>query len=164
MTTSKLKITVADVRLGKNVVIRDFVNAYGCTIGDDSHIGPFTEIQRGVVIGKRCKIQSHSFLCEGVTIEDEVFIGHGVMFTNDKLPRATNGDGSLQTRNDWQCLTTLVKKGASIGSNATVLPGIIIGEFAIIGAGSVVTKNVAPHTVVAGNPAKALSSPQSNAI
>jgi acetyltransferase-like isoleucine patch superfamily enzyme len=146
-----------DVVLGKDVVIRDFVNLYGCTIGDETQIGPFVEIQRGVVVGKRCKISSHSFLCSGVTLQDHVFIGHGVMFTNDKSPHATNADGSLQTSDDWECLPTLVKKGASIGSNATILPGITIGEHALVGAGAVVTKDVPAGATVVGNPAHPLS-------
>ncbi len=142
------------VTLGANVVIRDFVNLYGCTIGDASMIGPFVEIQSGVVIGKRCKIQSHSFLCSGVTLEDGVFVGHGVMFTNDKSPRSLRDDGTVQTADDWECLPTLVRKNASIGSNATILPGITIGEGAMVGAGSVVTKDVPAGATVVGNPAK----------
>ena len=155
MTTPLQKIA-ADVTLGKDVVIRDFVNLYGCTIGDGSQVGTFVEIQRGVVIGKRCKIQSHSFLCSGVTLEDDVFIGHGVMFTNDKYPASTNPDGTLQTAADWKELQTLVKKGASIGSGATILPGITIGEGALIGAGAVVTKDIEAKAVVAGNPARVM--------
>ncbi len=143
-----------DVRLGSNVKIYAFVNLYGCEIGDDSRIGTFVEIQKGACIGRRVKVSSHSFICEGVTIEDEVFIGHGVMFINDKYPRATNSSGSLQTEADWQCITTLVKQGASIGSNATILCGITIGKGAIVGAGSVVTRDVPDWTVVAGNPAR----------
>ncbi len=143
-----------DVRLGNNVKIYAFVNLYGCEIGDDSRIGTFVEIQKGACIGRRVKVSSHSFICEGVTIEDEVFIGHGVMFINDKYPRATNSSGSLQTEADWQCITTLVKQGASIGSNATILCGITIGKGAIVGAGSVVTRDVPDWTVVAGNPAR----------
>lgn len=154
---SDLARIAPDVKLGKDVIVRDFTNLYGCTIGDESQIGPFVEIQRDVIIGKRCKIQSHSFLCSGVTIEDCVFIGHGVMFTNDKNPRATNRDGSLQTANDWVCLPTLIKTGASIGSNVTILPGVTIGERVIVGAGAVVTKDVPDDTTVVGNPAKALS-------
>ncbi len=146
----------ADVRLGKDVIIRDFVNLYGCTIGDETQIGPFVEIQRDVVIGKRCKISSHSFLCSGVTIEDDVFIGHGVMFTNDKFPASTNPDGSLKTAADWEQLPTLIKRGAAIGSNVTILPGITIGEGALVGAGSVVTKDVEAKTVVVGNPARVI--------
>lgn len=151
---SSNKRIAADVVLGKDVVIRDFVNLYGCTIGDETQLGTFVEVQRGVSIGKRCKIQSHSFLCEGVTIEDGVQIGHGVMFTNDKFPRAIKEDGSLKDNSDWECLPTLVKTGAAIGSNATILPGITISEWALVGAGSVVTKDVPARTIVAGNPAK----------
>ena len=145
-----------DVKLGQDVKIYAFVNLYGCEIGDDSKIGTFVEIQKGVKVGKRVKISSHSFICEGVTIEDEVFIGHGVMFINDRYPRSTNLDGSLQIEADWDCTPTLVKKGASIGSNATILCGVTIGENAIVGAGAVVTKDVAPNTIVAGVPAKKL--------
>lgn len=147
-----------DVKLGNDVRIFAFTNLYGCEIGDESKIGTFVEIQRGAKVGRRCKISSHTFICEGVTIEDEVFIGHGVMFTNDLFPRATNGDGSLQTSADWKCLPTLVKKGAAIGSNATLLCGITIGERAVVGAGSVVTKDVPAGAVVAGNPARELKS------
>lgn len=143
-----------DVQLGNNVTVRDFVNLYGCTIGDGSSVGTFVEIQKGVTIGKNCKIQSHSFVCEGVTIEDGVQVGHGVMFTNDKFPRAVNDDGSRKTESDWKLERTVVKTGASIGSNATILPGITIGEWAMVGAGSVVTKDVPDRTIVAGNPAK----------
>ncbi len=145
-----------DVTLGKDVVIRDFTNIYGCEIGDESMVGPFVEIQSGVKIGKRCKIQSHSFLCSGVTLADGVFIGHGVMFTNDKSPRATKESGELQTADDWECIPTLVKRGASIGSNATILPGVTIGEGAMVGAGAVVTKDVPAGATVVGNPAKPL--------
>jgi UDP-2-acetamido-3-amino-2,3-dideoxy-glucuronate N-acetyltransferase len=145
-----------DVQLGKDVRIfhPDLVNLYGCTIGDDTRIGTFVEVQVGAVIGARCKISSHSFVCEGVTIEDEVFIGHGVMFTNDKFPRATNDDGTLQGANDWVVERTRVGRRAAIGSNATILCGITIGEGATVGAGSVVTKDVPPHAVVAGVPAR----------
>lgn len=146
----------ADVKLGKNVRIFGFTNLYGCEIGDDTKVGTFVEIQKGAKVGSKCKISSHSFLCEGVTLEDGVFIGHGVIFTNDLLPRATNDAGQLQGEADWKCIKTLVKKGASIGSNATLLCGITIGERAIIGAGSVVTKDVPPDTIVAGNPARIL--------
>ena len=145
-----------DVKLGNDVRIYAFVNLYGCEIGDESRIGTFVEIQKGVHIGKRVKVSSHSFICEGVAVEDEVFIGHGVMFINDKYPHATNPDGSSQTEADWTLTPTLVKRRASIGSNATVLCGVTIGEGAIVGAGSVVTKDVPPYTVVAGNPAKVL--------
>lgn len=143
-----------DVKLGRNVRIYGFTNLYGCEIGDDTKIGTFVEIQKGAKIGSRCKISSHTFICEGVTLEDEVFIGHGVMFTNDLFPRATASDGRLQTEADWKCIPTLVKRGAAIGSNATLLCGITIGENALIGAGSVVTKDVPPGAIVAGNPAR----------
>jgi acetyltransferase-like isoleucine patch superfamily enzyme len=132
----------------------DLVNLYGCSIGDETKVGAFVEIQKNVVIGKRCKISSHSFICEGVTIEDEVFVGHGVMFTNDVYPRATNADGSLQTQADWEVLPTKVCRGASIGSHATVLPNLTIGEGALVGAGAVVTRDVPPFAVVAGVPAR----------
>ena len=145
-----------DVKLGHGVKIFGFVNLYGCEIGDGSKIGTFVEIQRGAKIGSRCKVSSHTFICEGVIIEDEVFIGHGVTFTNDLLPRATNADGSPQTDADWKCEKTFVKKGASIGSGSTLLCGITIGEKSIVGAGSVVTKDVPPGMIVAGNPAKIL--------
>ena len=140
------------VVLGLNVAIfhPDLVNLYGCSIGDETKVGAFVEIQKNVVIGKRCKISSHSFICEGVTIEDEVFVGHGVMFTNDVYPRATNADGSLQTQADWEVLPTKVCRGASIGSHATVLPNLTIGEGALVGAGAVVTRDVPPFAVVAG--------------
>ena len=145
-----------DVKLGQGVKVFGFVNLYGCEIGDESKIGTFVEIQRGAKIGRRCKISSHTFICEGVTIEDEVFVGHGVMFTNDLHPRATNPDGSLQTAADWKCVPTVVKRGAAIGSGATLLCGITIGERATIGAGSVVMKDVPAGAVVAGNPARVL--------
>lgn len=146
----------SDVKLGQNVKIFAFVNLYGCTIGDNTKIGTFVEIQKGVTIGKNCKISSHTFICEGVTIEDEVFIGHGVTFINDLYPRATTPDGQLQSEQDWKVLPTVVKKRASIGSGATILAGVTIGEEAIVGAGAVVTRDVAPRTVVAGNPARLL--------
>lgn len=146
----------SDVKLGKGVKIYDFVNLYGCQIGNNSKVGAFVEIQRGVKIGKNCKISSHSFLCDGVTLEDNVFIGHGVMFTNDKYPRATTTDGVMKTERDWQCQKTVVKQGAAIGSGAIILPGVTIGVNAMVGAGAVVTKNVAANTVVAGVPAKVL--------
>jgi len=145
-----------DVKLGRDVRIYAFVNLYGCEIGDESKIGTFVEIQKGAKIGRRVKISSHSFICEGVTIEDSVFIGHGVIFTNDKYPRATTESGELQSEADWECVPTLVKRGAAVGSNATILCGVTIGEEAIVGAGSVVTHDVPPHTVVAGNPARIL--------
>lgn len=147
-----------DVKLGRDVRIFAFVNLYGCEIGDESRIGTFVEIQKGVKIGARCKIQSHTFICEGVTIESEVFVGHGVTFINDHQPRATAGGGQLQTEADWTCLPTIVKRGASIGSGATLLGGITIGENALVGAGSVVTKDVPANAVVAGNPARILKS------
>ena len=143
-----------DVKLGRDVKIYAFVNLYGCEIGDESKIGTFVEIQKGAKIGSRVKISSHTFICEGVTIEDEVFIGHGVMFINDKYPRSTTGQGSLQTEEDWVCTPTLIKRGASIGSNATILCGVTIGEGALVGAGSVVTHDVPAGAVVAGNPAR----------
>jgi acetyltransferase-like isoleucine patch superfamily enzyme len=145
-----------DVKLGRDVRIYAFVNLYGCEIGDESRIGTFVEIQKGAHIGRRVKVSSHTFICEGVTIEDDVFIGHGVMFINDKYPRSTNPDGSSQTEADWSVVPTLVKRGASIGSNATLLCGVTIGERAIVGAGSVVTRDVPPDTVVAGVPARRL--------
>jgi acetyltransferase-like isoleucine patch superfamily enzyme len=153
MSSSNQQIAPS-VKLGEGVKVFGFVNLYGCEIGDESKIGTFVEIQKGAKIGRRCKISSHTFICEGVTIEDEVFIGHGVMFTNDLFPRATNPDGSLQTDKDWTCLPTLVKKGAAIGSGATLLCGITIGERAVIGAGSVVTKDVPAGATVVGNPAR----------
>jgi acetyltransferase-like isoleucine patch superfamily enzyme len=150
------RLIADNVKLGRGVRIFAFTNLYGCELGDDVKVGTFVEIQKGAKIGNRCKISSHSFICEGVTLEDEVFIGHGVMFTNDLLPRATAADGALQTEADWTCVGTLVKRGASIGSNATLLCGITVGERAIVGAGSVVTKDVPPRAIVAGNPAKVL--------
>lgn len=142
-----------NVKLGRDVKIYAFVNLYGCEIDEGSRIGTFVEIQKGAKIGKNVKISSHSFICEGVTVEDEVFIGHGVMFINDKYPRATTSNGELQSETDWICIPTLVKKRASIGSNATILCGVTIGEDALVGAGSVVTRDVPPGAVVAGNPA-----------
>ncbi len=150
------RLIADNVKLGKNVKIYAFTNLYGCELGDDVKVGTFVEIQKGARIGNRCKISSHSFLCEGVVLEEEVFIGHGVMFTNDRLPRATAADGKLQTEADWHCESTIIKKGASIGSGATLLCGITVGERAIVGAGSVVTKDVPKNAIVAGNPAKVL--------
>jgi acetyltransferase-like isoleucine patch superfamily enzyme len=144
------------VKLGRDVKIYDFVNLYGCEIGDETKIGTFVEIQKGAKIGRRVKVSSHTFICEGVTIEDHVFIGHGVMFTNDLYPRATTASGELQTDADWKVVPTLVRRGASIGSGATILCGVEIGEGAIVGAGSVVTKDVPAGTIVAGNPARVL--------
>jgi UDP-2-acetamido-3-amino-2,3-dideoxy-glucuronate N-acetyltransferase len=151
-------IRLNNVELGRDVKIFSFVNAYGCRIGDGSKIGAFVEIQKNAEIGRNCKVSSHTFICEGVRIEDNVFIGHGVMFTNDKYPRATNRDGSQQTEEDWEVVPTLVKKGASIGSGAVVIAGVTIGENSIVGAGAVVTKDVPPETIVAGVPAKILRS------
>ena len=150
------KIIAPTVKLGRDVRLGDFVNLYGCTIGDETKIGPFVEIQKNAFIGKRCKIQSHTFICEGVTIEDEAFVGHGVMFTNDKYPRATADSGSLQTEADWKVIPTVIKRRASIGSNATILCGVTVGEEAIVGAGSVVLHDVPAKTIVAGNPAKVI--------
>ncbi len=154
LTLKTEKQSLNQVSVGENVRIFDFVNAYGCSIDDHSKVGAFVEIQKGATIGKSCKISSHTFICEGVHIEDNCFIGHGVMFTNDLFPRATRLDGTPQTEEDWNLVETHVKKGASIGSNATIICGVTIGENALVGAGSVVTKDVAPNTVVAGNPAK----------
>ena len=145
-----------DVSLGSDVRIVGFVNLYGCRIGDETTIGPFVEVQRGAMIGARCKISSHAFVCEGVTIEDEVFVGHHVCFTNDRVPRATRPDGTLQTSGDWELVPTVVEHGASIGSGAVILPGVVIGRGALVGAGAVVTRDVAPGTTVVGNPAREL--------
>ena len=150
------KKSINNVKVGTNVKIFDFVNAYSCQIDDNSKVGTFVEIQKGAFIGKNCKISSHSFICEGVHIEDNCFIGHGVMFTNDLLPRATNLDGSAQNENDWTLIETFVKKGASIGSNATILCGITIGENSLIGAGAVVVNDVPKNSVVVGNPARVI--------
>lgn len=143
-----------DVRLGKDVRLSKFINLYGCAIGDNTKIGAFVEVQKNASIGRNCKISSHTFICEGVTIEDDVFVGHGVTFVNDTYPRATAADGRLQTEADWKVEPTLVKRGASIGSGTTILANVTIGERAIVGAGSVVTRDVPPGTIVAGNPAK----------
>ena len=151
-----MKAIAPDVVLGKDVRVADFVNLYGCRIGDESRIGPFVEIQKRAVVGRRCKIGSHAFICEGVTLEDEVFVGHGVIFVNDRFPRATTEGGALAGDGDWTCEPTLVKRRASIGSGATILCGVTIGEEAIVGAGSVVTHDVAARLVVAGNPARAI--------
>jgi acetyltransferase-like isoleucine patch superfamily enzyme len=145
-----------DVKLGRDVRLSKFINLYGCEIGDDTKIGAFVEIQKNARIGRRCKISSHTFICEGVTIEDNVFIGHGVMFTNDSYPRATSLDGKLQTEADWTVEKTVVKRGASIGTGTTILPNTCIGENAIVGAGSVVTRDVPANAIIAGNPAKVL--------
>ncbi|MBL0234369.1 MAG: N-acetyltransferase [Chitinophagaceae bacterium] len=154
ITINNDRQSLNNVEIGENVRIFNFVNAYGCSIDDNSKVGAFVEIQKGASIGKNCKISSHTFICEGVHIADNVFIGHGVMFTNDLFPRATNADGSQQTEADWKLVETYIQKGASIGSNATILCGITIGENAMIGAGAVVTKDVPANTIVAGNPAR----------
>jgi acetyltransferase-like isoleucine patch superfamily enzyme len=145
-----------DVKLGHDVRLSKFINLYGCEIGDETKIGAFVEIQKNAKVGRRCKISSHTFICEGVTIEDNVFIGHGVMFTNDTYPRATSADGNLQTEADWKVERTVVKQGASIGTGATILPNTSIGENAVVGAGSVVTRDVPANAVIAGNPARVL--------
>ncbi len=147
---------IDSVQFGEGVVVQSFVNLYGCLIGDETRVGPFVEIQRGVVIGRRCKISSHTFVCSGVEIGDEVFVGHGVVFVNDKYPRATTEDGELQTDVDWELITTVVEAGASIGSGAVILGGVTVGRGAIVGAGAVVTRDVAPATTVVGNPSRPL--------
>ena len=145
-----------DVKLGENVKIFSFVNLYGCEIGDNTKIGTFVEVQKNASVGRNCKISSHTFVCEGVQIEDDVFVGHNVTFINDLYPQSTTDEGKMQTEADWKVVPTFVKKGASIGSSATILAGVIIGEYAMVGAGSVVTKDVPAHTIVAGNPAKVI--------
>src|SRR6516225_8885824 len=157
MSEPQYRCIAPDVKLGQRVKIYAFTNLYGCEIGDDVKIGTFVEIQKGAKVGNRCKISSHTFICEGVTLEDEVFVGHNVTFINDRYPRAT-ANGKLQTEADWSCVPTVVKRGASIGSGATLLCGITIGENALVGAGSLVTKNVPPGAVVAGNPARVVKS------
>jgi UDP-2-acetamido-3-amino-2,3-dideoxy-glucuronate N-acetyltransferase len=145
-----------DVKLGKDVRVFAYANLYGCTVGDGTKIGTFVEIQKNAIIGKNCKISSHTFICEGVTVEDNVFIGHNVTFINDMYPRSTTEDGALQTEADWKVVPTFIRKGASVGSSATILAGVTVGEGAIVGAGAVVTKDVPPWTIVAGNPARIL--------
>jgi UDP-2-acetamido-3-amino-2,3-dideoxy-glucuronate N-acetyltransferase len=157
-TMDKYLCIAPSVKLGKDVKLAQFINMYGCEIGDGTKVGAFVEIQKNASIGKNCKISSHTFICEGVTIEDNVFIGHGVMFINDSYPRAANADGSLQTEADWKVETTRICKGASLGSGVTVLSNVTVGEGALVGAGSVVTRDVPPHTIVAGNPARVLRS------
>ena len=150
------KKNINNVTLGKNVKIFDFVNLYGCTIGDDTKVGTFVEIQKNATIGKNCKISSHTFICEGVHIEDNVFVGHNVTFINDKIPKSVNEDGSMQSEADWKVVETYIKKGSSIGSSATIMCGVTVGEKAIVGAGAVVTKDVPPNSIVAGVPAKVI--------
>jgi UDP-2-acetamido-3-amino-2,3-dideoxy-glucuronate N-acetyltransferase len=162
METTLMKNIAPDTTLGKGAKVHNFVNLYGCEIGENTKIATFVEIQKGAKIGKNCKISSHTFICEGVTIEDNVFVGHNVTFINDLFPRATTEDGTLQTDDDWVCVPTLIKRGSSIGSSATLLCGITVGENAIIGAGSVVTKDVPPNTIVAGNPARILRKTESH--
>jgi acetyltransferase-like isoleucine patch superfamily enzyme len=156
MTNNQMQCVAADVKLGKNVQLFAFVNLYGCEIGDNTRIGTFVEVQKNAYIGNNCKISSHTFICEGVSIANNVFVGHNVTFINDLYPRATRADGGLQTDDDWQCLPIKVQEGASIGSSVTILGGITIGANAIVGAGSVVTRDVPPHTIVAGNPARVM--------
>jgi UDP-2-acetamido-3-amino-2,3-dideoxy-glucuronate N-acetyltransferase len=162
MVTTDYARIAPDVKLGKNVKIFAFVNLYGCEIGSESKVGTFVEIQKGAKIGCHVKISSHTFICEGVTIEDEVFIGHGVMFINDKYPRAATSTGQLQTESDWEVTPTLIKRGASVGSNATILCGVTVGEGALVGAGSVVTHDVPAGAIVAGNPAHIITIKQSD--
>ena len=160
MAEPQYRCIAPDVKLGQRVKIYAFTNLYGCEIGDDVKIGTFVEIQKGARVGNRCKISSHSFLCEGVTLEEEVFIGHGVIFINDRFPRATTESGAMQTEADWKCVPTMIKRRAAIGSGATILCGITVGEGATVGAGSVVTKDVPAGAVVAGNPARILRRPK----
>lgn len=159
-----MPINDCDIALGVGIAHPDLVNLYGCRIGPDCRIGPFVEIQRGCTVGARCKVSSHSFLCEGVTIEDEVFIGHGVMFTNDRLPRSTNPDGSLKGDEDWDCEPTVVRRGASVGSNATVVCGVTVGCRAVVGAGAVVTRDVPDFAIVAGVPARIVGDVRSREV
>jgi len=159
----RFQAIASDVKLGKDVTIFDFVNLYGCEIGDETRIGAFVEIQRGAKVGRRVKISSHTFICEGVELEDHVFVGHGVTFINDRYPRAVNASGELQAARDWTPVPTIVRRGASIGSGSTILCGVQIGEGAIVGAGSVVTRDVPPGVIVAGNPARVLRQIQGEA-
>jgi UDP-2-acetamido-3-amino-2,3-dideoxy-glucuronate N-acetyltransferase len=162
--TTALQKIADNVKLGKDVIIQDFVNLYGCSIADNTRIGPFVEIQKNASIGRNCKISSHTFICEGVTIEDDVFVGHGVMFVNDPYPRATNNDGEPQTESDWQVHRTLIRRGASVGSGAVILCDITVGERAMVGAGAVVTKDVPAGATVAGNPARILRYASSESV
>jgi len=162
--SQKFCVIAPDVKLGRDVIIYNFVNLYGCEIGDGTRIGSFVEIQKGARVGRNCKVSSHTFICEGVTIEDEVFIGHGVIFINDKRPRATSRMGALQTDADWEVVATTVKRGASIGSGVTILCGVTIGERALVGAGAVVIGDVPANTTVAGNPARVLSGNKSEFV
>jgi UDP-2-acetamido-3-amino-2,3-dideoxy-glucuronate N-acetyltransferase len=156
LESTAMRKIAPDVKIGEGAKVYDFVNLYGCEIGENTKVGTFVEVQKGAKIGKNCKVSSHTFICEGVTIEDDVFIGHNVTFINDMYPRSTVEGGGLQTEADWVCIPTLIKKGASVGSSTTILAGVTVGEKAIVGAGSVVTKDVPPGTIVAGNPAKVL--------
>jgi len=155
---TELRCIAPDVKLGNDVKLAKFINLYGCSIGDETKIGAFVEVQKNASVGRRCKISSHTFICEGVTIEDQVFVGHGVTFINDSYPRATTSTGDLQTEQDWKVEPTRVCQGASIGSGATILSNVVVGEHAIVGAGSVVTRDVPPYSIVAGNPARVLRS------
>lgn len=157
MSSDTFNSIAPDVKLGNNVKLAKFINLYGCSIGDNSKVGAFVEIQKNATVGKNCKVSSHTFVCEGVTIEDDVFVGHGVMFINDKVPRSTSG-GALQTEADWNVVPTVIKKGASLGTNSTIMCGVTVGENAVVGAGSVVLKDVPANTVVAGNPARVIRS------
>lgn len=154
MSGEKFNSIAPDVKLGRNVKLAKYINLYGCTIGDNTKIGTFVEIQKGVTVGRNCKVQSHTFICEGVTIEDDAFVGHGVMFINDKIPRSTAAGGGLQTEADWMVVPTVIKKGASLGTGSTIMCGVTVGENAVVGAGSMVIKDVPANTVVAGNPAR----------
>jgi acetyltransferase-like isoleucine patch superfamily enzyme len=158
VSDNEFRSIAPSVKLGQSVKLSQFINLYGCEIGDETKIGAFVEIQKNASVGRRCKISSHTFVCEGVTIEDNVFIGHGVTFVNDSYPRATTPEGDIQTEKDWRVETTLIKRGASIGSGSTILSNVVVGENAIVGAGSVVTRDVPPNVIVAGNPAKVLRS------
>ena len=154
MSDENFNSIAPDVKLGRNVKLAKYINLYGCTIGDNTKVGTFVEIQKKASVGKNCKVQSHTFICEGVTIEDDAFIGHGVMFINDKVPRSTAAGGALQTEADWEVVPTVIKKGASLGTGSTIMCGVTVGENAVVGAGSMVLRDVPANTVVAGNPAR----------